>query len=392
MSFLIPTTKETTENNIVSYETKLAQDAPINDKAFINVQAAIEAMNLTQLFKFAAERALQNLATTATGADLDGIGAQFSVNKKLAIAAVLTADLPAANGTIISPTRTFISVLTGIRYTVESEVTAAGGVATLTLIAQETGSDGNLDPGAELTIDSPVAGAESTATVVSLDINGAPEEEQETYRVRVLDAIRESGGGGNSSDYRSWAQEVAGVKRAYPFSAQPDDSLAESSPPDRTVYVEAVVAIDPDGIAPGSLLDQVRDTITTDPATGLHRQPLGLTDETLFIVSIKRTGFFVEVRDLIMPLSLVAQAEQAVEDALTLFFTNLKSFVEGLDPDFERADLVTDLIISGVVDDVLSALGGSASGVGFGLTLGAFLPIYRLAPGELGKLIQVDFL
>ena len=387
----IPTTKQIKDSNVANYENKLGQEAPINDKAFINVQAAVNAMNFTQLYKFAVERAMQNLATTATGEDLEKIGSQYGVNKKQATSAVLSADLPAQDGTTIFTTRTFVGVLTGIRYNLESQSTAAGGVAALTLVSQVTGADGNLEPPSKLTIDSPVPGAESTATVTSLDITGTNEEDEEAYRIRVLDAIRESGGGGNSSDYRSWSQEVAGVQRAYPFAGQPQDSLAESSPADRTVYIQATTDVDPDGIAPQGLLDQVRDSITTDPDTGKARQPLGLTDETLYLESITRTGFYVVVRDLIMTPSLVTQAQQQVESALELFFLSLDTFVDGLDPDFEKNDIVTDLVISGVVDDVLRSLGGSAASVGFGLAFGSFLSVYTLAPGELAKLIQVDF-
>lgn len=388
----IPTTKEIADSNIANFENKLGQDAPINDKAYLRVQSVIDAMNFTQLYKFALERSLQNLATTATGEDLENIGEEYGVDKGQAISTVLIADLPAVNGTIISPTRTFVSKLTGIRYSVESQVVAAGGVATLTLIAQLAGVDGNLINGSELTIDSPVPGAESVATVTSTSITGANEEDEEEYRVKVLDAIRQSGGGGNSSDYRNWSQEVEGVKRAYPFAGKPVAILAESSPPDRTVYIEADESIDPDGIAPQGLLDQVRASITTDPNTGFDRQPLGLTDETLYVESITRVGFYVEVRGLIVDAAKVAQAEQSIEDALTVFFLSVESFVEGLTPDFEKNDLITDVNISGVVDDIMRSLGGSAEGVGFGISLGTFLSKYSLAPGELAKLIQVNFI
>ena len=110
-------------------------------------------------------------------------------------------------------------------------------------------------------------------------------------------------GGGNAADYREWAQEVAGVTRAYPYSGKPVALLLESSPPDRTVYIEADTTIDPDGIAPQALLDEVRATITTDPVTGLARQPLGLTDSTLFVESISRTEFFVGISHLFVGIS-----------------------------------------------------------------------------------------
>lgn len=387
----IPTTKEVTDSNIANYENRIGQDAPINDKAFVRVQSAINALNFTQLYKLLIERSLQNLATTASGEDLELIGKEYGEIKGLAIATVLRADLPAVNGTIISPIRTFVSVLTGIRYDVESQVVAAGGVAALTLVSQVAGADGNLDNGSELTIDSPVPGAQSIATVTATTIVGANEEDEEEYRAKVLDAIRQSGGGGNSSDYRNWSQEVEGVKRAYPFAGKPVALLGESSPPDRTVYIEATSTIDPDGIAPQALLDQVRDSITTDPLTGFARQPLGLTDETLFVESIVRTGFYVQINGLLVTASQEAQAKQGVEDALEVFFRSIESFVDGLTPDFEKNDLITDIVISGVVDDVLRSLGGTASGVGFGTSFGVFLSTYRLSPGELAKLVQVDF-
>ena len=107
----IPTTKEITDSNIANYENKIGQDAPINDKSFINVQATINARNFTQLYKLLIERSMQTLATTATGEDLEKIGGEYGVNKGQAVATVLEAELPAANGTIISPVRSFVSAL-----------------------------------------------------------------------------------------------------------------------------------------------------------------------------------------------------------------------------------------------------------------------------------------
>jgi len=63
----IPTTQEIAERNISNFESKIAQTVPAVDKAFFRVLAIMEAFNYTELYKFAAERALQNLAITATG-------------------------------------------------------------------------------------------------------------------------------------------------------------------------------------------------------------------------------------------------------------------------------------------------------------------------------------
>ena len=162
--------------------------------------------------------------------------------------------------------------------------------------------------------------------------------------------------------------------------------LLESSPPDRTVYIEADTTVDPDGIAPQSLLDEVRDTITTDPITGLARQPLGLTDDTLFVESISRTEFFVQIATLSVSDDLVAKTKDEIEVAVTAYFLFIKPFVDGLDSLLDRNDKITDLTLSNVVQDVLSANGGTASGVAFDITPGGSLPEYQLSPGELSKL------
>jgi len=386
MSFQIPTTKELFEQFLANIEAVLNQITPLAKKAFNRVLASVEALNITPLFKFAAERAKQNLALTATGEDLDTIGENFGVVRKPAEAAVLTISLPAVNGTNIPATTPFIGDLNGVRYFPDASAVAAGGVAVLTVTAEETGVVGNLQVGDTLSIGIQIPGATTQATVDSVDNIGAEEEVDDVYRVRILDEIRAIAGGGNAADYRSWAQEVAGVARAYPFAGKPLLLLLESSPPDRTVYIEADTTIDPDGIAPQSLLDEVRDTITTDPVTGLARQPLGLTDDTLFVESISRTEFFVQISNLSVPNDLVAKTKDEIEDATTAYFLLIKPFVDGLDSLLDRNDKITDLTLSNIVQDVLSANGGTANAVAFGLSPGESLPEYQLSPGELSKL------
>lgn len=387
----IPTTKQIRDANLAKYEALLGQDSPIQDKAFLKVQAVINALNTTPIYKFAAERIVQNLATSATGDDLAAIGKEYGVNKILETPARLEITLNAQVGIVVGPPRTYVGNLNGIRYNIDAQGAEAGGVIVLNITAQTAGDIGNLNIGNELTIDSNVPGAESTALVSAIIELGVPEEDQEVYRAKVLDAIRAGGGGGNSSDFRIWAQQTPGVKRAYPFSALPESVVAESAPPDRTVYIEAVETIDPDGIAPPALLDLARETIITDPETGRERQSLGITNEHLYVVSITRREFYVEIRGLNTAPEKEAQLKSDIEDALELYFLSLSTFVQGLDPDFEKRDLITDLSISDVIQDVLDAAGSSALAVGFGLNVGEFLGSYQLAPGELAKLIQLDF-
>ena len=163
-------------------------------------------------------------------------------------------------------------------------------------------------------------------------------------------------------------------------------SALSSAPPDRTVYIEATTAIDPDGIAPSSLLDEVRATITTDPTTGLSRQPLCLTDDTLYVESIVRTTFFVTITSLIVDTSVESDCKSDIKDALDLYFRSVRPFVDGLDAPIDRNDSITDPKVSEVVQDVVASYGGNVSGVAFDISIGGSVSKYQLNPNELAKL------
>jgi len=395
MAAIIPTTEEQKANNLANFEAEVGQDAPLADKAFLRVLAAMEALQFTTLYKYAMERILQVLALTATGEGLDLIGANLGVTRKVAEATILTATLPGTDTTVIPQTTDFIGVANGVRYFLNAAATIGTptpGIAELTMTAEVVGVIGNLQAGDTLSIGTQIPGAESIAIVAIITgqttaiLNtGAEEETDDAYRLRVLDKERAVCGGGNGFDFRSWAEEVAGVLRGYPYSGRPFGDPVVSVPPDRTVYVEATTSIDPDGIAPQSLLDEVRESITTDPVTGFARQPLGLTDETLFIDSITRISFFVQINDLTAPPDIEATVKTKIEDALSSYFRGIKPFVDSIDSPLDRDDLITDLTVSEVVQDILSANGSSASAVAFGLSVGSFVSQYRLNPGELGK-------
>lgn len=394
MSYNIPTTQETIDQFLANFEAELNQTSPLNDKAFLRVASVTEGMVFTSIFKYAAYKVKQTLAITASRAGLITIGNDLNLPIKPAEATVLEATLPGTDTTVIPQTIDFIGDANGVRYFLDSSATIGTptpGVAELSMTAEDAGVVGNLQVGDTLSIGTQVAGAETVATVTAITNTGAEEEGTEAYRVRVLDRLRAVFGGGNAADYREWAQEVAGVTRAYPYRGKPVLLLAESFPPERTVYIEADTTIDPDGIAPQSLLDEVRASITTNPTTGKARQPAGLTDETLFVETIARTIFFVQITNLTVNQDIEATVKSEIASALTAYFLNIKPFVTGLDAEFDRNDKITDLSISNVVQDVLSANGASGQAVQFGVIVGFFLDEYQLNAGELAKLGGVNY-
>jgi len=383
MPLTIPTTQTLKDTYLSFLESALNQSAPLADKAFLRVFSAINGAVFTTLYKFAAQEAKENLAISASRAGLIKLGNEYSTPIKPAEAAILTITLPAVNGTIIPQTVDFVGDNNGIRYGLAANSNpATGGLVTMSVTAKVTGAQGNLAVTDTLSIGTQVAGAETTATVTVIENTGADEEGTESYRSRLLQVIRSPGGGGNSADYRNWSNEVAGVENSYPYAGQPGGG----SPPDRTVYVEATTSIDPDGIAPGSLLTEVRTSITTDPVTGLSRQPLGMTDDTLFILSITRISFYIQINTLTVDASKEAQVKADIETAVTAYFVGLAPFIDGLDPDFEKNDTVTDASVTDIVQDVVSSAGGFFTALGFGLSVGSFIPSYVLGQGEHAKL------
>ena len=385
MSFQIPTTQESFDQLLANIEARINQTSPLLARAFNRVISAALSLVVTGLYKFGAERAKQTLALTATGDDLDNIGADRGIIKKKALAAVVTADVTGTNGVNIPSTISWVAASNGLRYFAAADVVIAGGIATLSLTCEQTGVVGNLNNGETLAISAQIAGATTIATVTATTTTGADEEEQETYRSRILTAQRATTGGGNAADYRIWSEETVGVRRAYPYAGQPFDSGNTSSPPERTIYVEAQTTIDPDGIAPPALLDDVRASITTDPETGFERQPLGLTDDTLFVESIARLSVFVGVQGLLVDPTKEIPAKQDIEDALDLYFASVLMFVSGLDFEGDRNDTLSIASIGGVVDDALRATGGSITSVLFGFDALLLETRYQLRPGELVK-------
>lgn len=388
----MPSTQQSKDQNLANYESAIGQTSPVADKAFLRVQSAVEALIFTILYKYAADRAKQALAITASEDGLKNHGNQHDVPRKAAIATVLIFTLPGTNGTIIPAGTDFIGDSNGIRYFSDASATITGGIATITATAEEAGVAGNLNVSDTLTLGTQIPGAENTATVTVIDTTGAEEEVLEAWRERILFAVRATAGGNNATDYKIWAEAVEGVETAYPYSGRFFGDHLNSLPGDRTVYIEAETSIHPDGIAPGSLLDDVRDAINTDPVTSLARPLLGLSDLTLDVRSISRTSFYVEVVNLQVDADLETQVKIDIETALTTYFLSLSSFVDGIDLPQERNDLITDVTISAIVQSAITDSGGTADEVNFGTAPSVFTTTsYRLDPGELAKLGDIEY-
>lgn len=386
MSVEIPITQDLVTRNISIFEGKLNKTVPATDKAFLRVLSVALAMMETELVKKQAYDTKQNLALTADYDGLKDIGIPIGVDPVPAEAAVLTGTISADTGKTIGQSTSFIGDSNGVRYFPDSTYTESGGVITVTLTAEDVGSVGNLSVSDTMSITSQLAGIGTVLTITSIDNVGADEQDIEVYRQRVLTQLRTLKGGGNAADYRRWAESVAGVVAAYPYAGLPyPQNPLNAVPPDRTVYVQATTDIDADGIAPSSLLDEVRDAINTDPVTGLDNEPLGLVNEQLYVESIRRTTFYFEIVGLDVPAADEASIKSQIATALDEYSRGLTPYIDGLDFIGDKNDTISDLTISELVQGIISSVGGDAEGVTFGLSPGVNIPRYTLGEGELGK-------
>jgi len=394
----IKTTKELKDQFIANFQAALNQNIPAIFIAFVNVVSGITATIFTSLLKYAAERTVQNFALTASLWTLRNVfGVEYDVAFRDAEAAILSVRFTGTNGTVIQVGTEVRGDSNGVTYA----TTAIGTIGVseeldLEVTADEVGIEGNLPDDATLSLVETIPGADNVVTVLSTVSLGTEDEGVEVYRQRILNAIRNPGGGGNTADYKAWAEEVSGVKEAFPYSGRADSNgeydEVNSKPGDRLVFVEADDNLkEADGSTPASLLLEVRESLNYDPATGISRPALGDIDATLWVETVQFADFYTQITNLDVTAEQEIQIKADIEAAQEAYYLTVRMFVSGLTPVFERKDQITKLTVAENVQGVLSAAGASAQEVEFGQTLGGpFLPGFKLNPGQLSRLADTD--
>lgn len=128
-------------------------------------------------------------------------------------------------GTVLSAGLT-LRFTDGTRYQTTTSGTLSGSSASvdLSVASIDTGAAANRDSGEKLTFESPPSGVQGEADIIAA-IDGAQDAESDgALLARILDAYRNPPASGRFSDYRQWANAVAGVASAYVYGPSSNDT------------------------------------------------------------------------------------------------------------------------------------------------------------------------
>ncbi len=239
------------------------------------------------------------------------------------------------------------------------------------------GTVGNLDPGDVVSFVSPLANVERDMTVDSITTTGADAETEAAYRQRVIDRFQKQPQGGSGVDYEIWGEIPVGVVAIFPYTGDPGFV---------DVYVEVATSIEPDGIAPPDILEEVREAIIFDDGSQT-RKPI---NAFLNVFSISRIGFDVFVSGLVVPDP--ATTEPIIEDAINQYFLDRQPFIEGVTT-LPRRDRMQVSNVRSIVDSFASAAGGSFGDVTIFFTSNGLQvdSVYPLGIGQKIKATTINF-
>ena len=272
---------------------------------------------------------------------------------------------------------------TGIIYITIGEVLLNAAVVSASVRAANdntgtlgAGDIGNIADGGTLTFVNSLENVSKIVTVTSTTVTGADGESIDDYRQRVLDKWQKPPQGGAYSDYELWGEEAAGIVNIYPYTSAVAGFV--------DVYAEASDTFD--GIPTQDQLDDVAALIEQDQNGLASRRPVGARVNVLPII---RTAFVVTVQGL--DASNLAQAQIDITSAVEEYFLGRAPFIDGLSipPALDR---ITRTSVSGVVEDIATAIEATFTGVTFQLEGAGFgLEAYVLGGGEKAKASSVVF-
>jgi uncharacterized phage protein gp47/JayE len=362
----IPTIKELQESILADLEAQMGKQIPLLGKNFLRILAGVQAAKL-KTFYLAIGKLQKNIfVDTADSEFLGGTLERFGRvklkrNPFPATAGQYELTVTGSIGAVIKAGVTFKSdddaLSKGMLYQLDTEHTMTGTSDTIVVRALSPGVGSKLLDGDTLTVTSPIALVDSTATVSDEIVEPKAAETLEAYRTATLNSYRLEAKGGAATDYRLWAANAQGVQRVYPY-ATTDDTFAVD------LYVEATIddSIDGKGTPSAQLLLDVEQVINFDPDNTLPvdengRRPINVKPNML---PITVRNIDIEIADL---ANRTPEIEALITAAINAGIAKMRPFVDAADSLASKNDI---LDVNKLIGMIISAQPGAVfSGVTF---------------------------
>jgi len=214
MAYPRPTLADLLETALAQTATRLGLD-PLLPRSRLAVLSAVAAGLAHGLHGTLAHLARQVIPDTADADNLERWADVFGLARRAASFAAGSIEFTGTDGTNI-PAGTTLTRADGEQFETDSLVVIASGTALADVTASTAGELANTAATTQLTLTSPIAGANSIATVETGGIAGGADEETDALLLaRLLEFLRTRPQGGSEADYVAWSKEVPGVTRAW---------------------------------------------------------------------------------------------------------------------------------------------------------------------------------
>jgi uncharacterized phage protein gp47/JayE len=220
MPFVRPTLPELIDRVTTDISGRVTGvESAVLRRSLLGILARSEAGAVHMLYGFLEWAAKQAIIDTAEKEYLERWAAIWKIFRKAADFSTGNAALVGAIGSMV-PAGTILQRQDGVQYRVLADAVFAGSSLQVTVVAVEAGVTGDTPISTSLFLLSPIAGVQSTASVVTEIDGGLDVETDEQLLNRLLQRIRQPPHGGASFDYELWALEVPGVTRVWVYPLQ----------------------------------------------------------------------------------------------------------------------------------------------------------------------------
>lgn len=216
MPFARPTLADQRAQLASDLAAALPGSDPLLATSNLGILADITAEGINALYGYLDYIARQAVPFTATDEAFEGWAALKGVTRKPATAATDPAAVwPGAPGFVL-PAGTPVSRGDGQAYVTTADATVGGGgTVSAPIVALKAGSAGTLAAASALVLGVAVAGISSTGAASGTGLPGVDVESDAAFRTRTLAIYANPPQGGSIADYVEWAEQVAGVTRAW---------------------------------------------------------------------------------------------------------------------------------------------------------------------------------